>query len=317
MLLTNSAAWIPAEKAQLQVAPAPWPQLGDDDLIISAHAVAVNPDKFRAGQRVIAHASALARGHAYGAFQKYPLVRGALTAVVPDEIPLHEAVVLPLALSTAVAGLYIKSGLGLDTPGDDSSSVADKKPTLLVWGGSSSVGSTVIQLATASGYTVVTTASRSNFDYVKTLGATHVADYHQDDVTTKLIELLTGADVVGAYDAIGSESTVEQSAAVLNALGGGKIASVGSTPKLPYKDIRVVRVGSSFIDTKEPEITRKIWGEYVPAALASGRLVPQPTPLITGHGLSDIQDGLDRQKSGVSAAKVVIELPQKNVKSLI
>ncbi|KAJ4253324.1 hypothetical protein NW762_010479 [Fusarium torreyae] len=349
MLLTNSAAWIPEEQAQLEVGQAPWPKVGDDDLIISTHAVAVNPvdwkiqswggfgvkypyilgedvagvvvevganfkHKFRTGQRVIGHASGLAHGHAYGAFQKYPLLRGSLTAVVPDEIPLSEAVVLPLSISTSAAGLYTKIGLHLRSPGDDTSSFADKKPTLLVWGGSSSVGSSVIQLAVASGYTVVTTASLSNFDYVRKLGATEVADYHEPDVTTKLIDFLGDTKLVGAYDAIGSEITVRQNAAVLHALGGGKIVSVGKAPEVPHNDVEIVRISSSIIDNQEPNVAKEIWGEYVPAALASGKLVPEPKPLVTGHGLSDVQEGLDKQKAGVSASKIVIELhPKKAV----
>jgi NADPH:quinone reductase-like Zn-dependent oxidoreductase len=39
--------------------------------------------------------------------------------------------------------------------------------TLLVWGGSTSVGSNAIQLGVAAGYEVVTTASPKNFDYVR------------------------------------------------------------------------------------------------------------------------------------------------------
>ena len=43
MKLYNSAAWLPAENAQLQVSSAPFPTPGDDELVIRNHAVAINP----------------------------------------------------------------------------------------------------------------------------------------------------------------------------------------------------------------------------------------------------------------------------------
>ena len=46
--------------------------------------------------------------------------------------------------------------------------------TIVVWGGSSSVGAFAIQLAVASGAKVVTTASQHNFDFCKQRGATEV-----------------------------------------------------------------------------------------------------------------------------------------------
>ena len=43
MQLKNYAAWILHEKAQLEVAKAPLPECGDDDLIIQTHHMAINP----------------------------------------------------------------------------------------------------------------------------------------------------------------------------------------------------------------------------------------------------------------------------------
>ena len=44
----------------------------------------------------------------------------------------------------------------------------------------------------------------------------------------------------------------------------------------------------------------------MPKALESGQLVPAPDPLVVGEELRSVQLGLDKQKAGVSAAKVVI-----------
>ena len=87
---------------------------------------------------------------------------------LPYAIPTSKGVVLPLGVSTAAAGLYQKDFLNLPFPTEDPESL-DR--TLLIWGGSSSVGSCCIQLAVASGAEVITTASPSNFYYCKKLGA--------------------------------------------------------------------------------------------------------------------------------------------------
>jgi NADPH:quinone reductase-like Zn-dependent oxidoreductase len=392
MQLVNYAAWIPAEKAALEVATAPFPShCGADEIIIKNRAVAVNPvdwkiqtsggfglkypailgedvagevievgedvdRKFlKRGDRVIAHALSLGEGSAYAGFQLYPRLKAATVAKIPDDLEFKHAVVLPLGISTAASGLYLKDTLGLEYPrlrktglghgqvvlssststsftspptsasaehGLGSWTMVDvdvnkpkPKPVLLLWGGSSSVGSSVIQLAVASGYDVVTTASPANYSYVKSLGAVLVLDYHNPDIVPILVSLLKGQgrSVVGAYDAIGSVMTVGQCAAVLHALdnGGGTVASVGAAPdagELP-PNVKVSRIsGEKIVSTEDGIVAKKVWQEYVSAALGEGCLKPAPEELVVGNGLYYVQGGLDRQKKGVSARKVVVTL---------
>ena len=344
MQLKNYAAWILHEKAQLEVAKAPLPECGENDLIVQTHHMAINPvdwkiqdsggfglkyptilgedlvgevlevgnnlkKKYSIGNRIMANTWALRGGPAYGAFQIYPAVRAETACHIPDTVSFADAVVLPLSISTAAAGLYLKSTLDLPFPSLDSSlsPYSSKSKTVLLWGGSSSVGSSVIQLATASGYHVVTTASPANYEYCKLLGATLVLDYHNPDIVPILVSLLRGTKLAGAYDAIGAEITVRQCAAVLHALGGGTIASVVSAPET-FKDVKVGRISSEDIVSESPKVAKKIWGEYIPAALKTGQFAPAPKPLVVGSGLESVQKGFDRQKEGVSARKVVVGL---------
>lgn len=354
MKVVNYAAWIPSHGAELEVGDAPFPtDLADDEVIIKNKAVAVNPVDWKIqsapepifnikypnilgsdvagevvgagasvrhvkkGDRVIGHALGLSSGSAaYGGFQLYPKLKAVTVAKIPEAVPFEQAVVLPLSVSTAAAGLYLKDTLGLQLPTapGGSSSAGDKKKkkeTLLLWGGSSSVGSSVVQLAVASGYDVVATASPANYDYVKSLGASLVLDYHNPDIVAILSGLLqaSGTRLAGAYDAIGSDTTVRASAAVVGALGGGRVASVGAAPEdAGGEKVAVVRVGAANLVAREPEVVKAIWGEYVPAALEAGSLVPRPRELVVGRGLYFVQNGLDTNKAGVSAAKVVITL---------
>ena len=51
-----------------------------------------------------------------------------------------------------------------------------------------------------------------------------------------------------------------------------------------------------------------LYVDFLPSALAEGRYVAAPEPLVVGTGLECIQAGFDTQKKGVSAQKVVIAL---------
>lgn len=54
------------------------------------------------------------------------------------------------------------------------------------------------------------------------------------------------------------------------------------------------------------DVGPKIWQDFLPEALQSGRIVPKPDPIVVGEELRSVQLGLDKQKAGVSAAKVVV-----------
>lgn len=124
------------------------------------------------------------------------MVPTSATCPIPVSIKYEAASVLPLSVSTAAAELYQHDYLALPL-----SSTSPKKTgkTLLVWGGSSSVGSTAIQLATASGLKVVTTASVKNFEYCK-LGAKEVFHYSSKDIVAELVAAMQVADLAGAYN---------------------------------------------------------------------------------------------------------------------
>lgn len=234
-------------------------------------------------------------------------LKTATVARIPDSLSFENASVLPLSVSTAAAGLFMDAALGLPARYLDEGADA-AKGTVLLWGGSSSVGSSVVQLAVAAGYRVVATASPANYGYVKSLGADLVLDYHNPDIVAILAGLLRGEKVVGVYDAIGSETTVRQSAGVLAAVGGGRVASVGTVVEDVGKGVEVVRIGATGIVTNEPHIGKKVWGEWLPDALEKGTLKAQPKATVVGSGLYYLEGALQLNKRGVSAAKVVVSL---------
>ena len=51
-----------------------------------------------------------------------------------------------------------------------------------------------------------------------------------------------------------------------------------------------------------------IYEDVVPSALADGRFVAGPGPVVVGHGLDAIPGALDRPLAGASARKPVVTL---------
>lgn len=61
---------------------------------------------------------------------------------------------------------------------------------------------------------------------------------------------------------------------------------------------------------KKNEVSTAVYRDFLPAALADGRYLAVPKPMVVGHGVQDIQHAMDVQLKGVSAAKVVVTFPE-------
>ena len=153
---------------------------------------------------------------------------------IPDHIPLSHAVVLPVGINTAIVGFL--DHLSLSAPTNDSPKT---KQTVLIWGGSGSMGSTAIQFASASGYRVITTAGLHNHDFVKALGAEEVFDYKGTKVVEHISQRLLGEELVGVFDCVGEEASIRACAAILHDLGGGHLATVLPPPNDLPEDVRI------------------------------------------------------------------------------
>jgi NADPH:quinone reductase-like Zn-dependent oxidoreductase len=333
---TNSAAWLTAaKKVPLEVGPAPYTPPGENEVVIKNRAVAINPVDWKLqylaifplnyptilgadiageiaevgsgvsglsiGDRVLAHATNMALNRdSDSSFQLYTVVAEYRVAPIPSSLSYEAAAVLPLGVSTAVVGLFDKEHLNLQRPSIPSKPTGQ---TVLVWGGASSVGSNAIQLAVHAGYEVVTTASAKNFDYVKKLGASEVFDYHSPTVVDDLVAALKDKKLAGAYDSIGVFQTI---ADVLTRLGGNHfISSTLSVPEEKPSGISGKWIWGVITDA---ELAHSIYRDFLPQALAEGKYIAAPEPLVVGKGLESIQKGIDVLKEGASANKVVVSL---------
>ncbi|OSS47450.1 hypothetical protein B5807_07219 [Epicoccum nigrum] len=364
----NRAAWILANKQSFQIQDAPYPSPGPTEIVIRNHAVAINPidwimqdqgtgfafrwikfpfifgsdvagqvvqvgsdiTRFKVGDRVMGQALSTdekTNKASHGAFQLYTVLLEQTTSTIPESMSFEEASVMPLALTTAAAGLFDKEQLGLRYPSMQAKPVNE---TVLIWGGSTSVGSNAIQLAVAAGYNVISTSSPRNFALLRSLGASNVFDYNDSNATNEIVKSLGGQHLAAAI-AIG-ENSAFRCIDVLSRCKGEKKLAMATLPIPPHpKRFAALQIifhmatgmSSIFARSRIHGIkTSIIWGsvahspvgnavyrDYLPKALADGTFKAAPEPEIVGQGLEVIQEALSVQKRGVSAKKVVVSLP--------
>ena len=262
---TNRAAWLRQKGGPFLVDDAPFPSPLPNEIIIRAHAVAINPvegvmfaagaliqayptvigcdvagvvhsigsavTRFKPGDRVIGMLDYEAERVNKGCFQLYCAGLEALSAKLPEKVEWKDGVVLSLALNTAAASLFQKANLRLPFPKLKPES---QGKVLVVWGGSSAVGSCAIQMAKAAGFEVATTCSEHNFEYCKGLGADNVFDHRQEDVVDQMVKALEGKESAGVFDAVMPDDSIVKSAEIAHRLAGKKhVATVMVGPPTP------------------------------------------------------------------------------------
>jgi len=272
-------------------------------------AVGTSVTAFRQGDRVLAFASAGVFGNLDGgAFQTYTLARTLSVSKLPANLTFEQGAVIPMGIATASAALFDSLGFPLPTVDPDPST--DQSSALLVWGGSSSVGSNVIQLGRLLGFTVFATASSVHHEYLKSIGASEVFDYHSSSVVDGIVKAAeaVGKPIVYAVDAISEAATLQASVEVLQRSGakGSKLALVLGWPESVQKPkgLEVIQVGARNIFTKK-NIAIWVFGNFLATALENKNFVPSPPVQLVEGGLRGLQTGLNILKKGVSGAKIV------------
>lgn len=162
-------------------------------------------------------------------FQTYTTLPEMTVCPFPQSMSFEAAAVIPLGLSTAMTALYMKDYLALPYPKPGAPQPSGR--SILIWGGSSSVGANAVQLAAASGLQVAVTCSKRNHDMVKGLGATRVFDHSEASVVEKIVEFLSGSNYAGAFDTIGEPETLKLCGAVTEKLRGSLVVGTQPVPE--------------------------------------------------------------------------------------
>lgn len=220
---------------------APRPEPGEGEVLVAVHAAAVTPTELqwaptwttRAGAarplpiiaghefsgevRAVGHGvTDLAPGDAVygmndwfrdGAQAEYCVARATEVAPKPRAIDHVHAAVVPISALTAWQGLIERAHLATGQ-------------RVLIHGASGGVGVFAVQLARRCGAHVIGTASASNVDFVRGLGADAVIDYRAQ----RFENAVRNVDVV--FDTVGGE-TLERSWGVLKP--GGTLVTVAAS----------------------------------------------------------------------------------------
>ncbi|KUI68101.1 Zinc-binding alcohol dehydrogenase domain-containing protein cipB [Cytospora mali] len=335
-MCSNTAAYLLATKAPLEVNESPYPKPKDNEMVIRTGAVAINPTdyaqqlmgpsvfkwlkypailgydvageveatgsgvtKFKAGDRVAGLADS-------GGFQEHLVLSEHMTSLIPESVAYENAAVLPMGVSVATKALFHEEYLSLDLP---SGTPTPKGQTVLIWGGSTSVGSNAIQLAVAAGYEVITTASPHNFDYCKRLGASQVFDYNSPTVKDELLAAFKGRDTAGvvanaAFVPASFPGIVEACAAVVLSTNSKRILPLTMVQNFPAPE----GVEAKFVQELRPdvELASVVFHGFLSMALAAGTYIVAPEAEVVGKGLEAIQGAMDTLMKGVSAKKIVV-----------
>ncbi len=174
--------------------------------------------KFKAGDPVYAFFTLASEG----GYAQFVVAKESEAALKPKALSYAQAAAVPAAASTAWQALIETAKLSAGQ-------------TVLIHGGSGGVGHFAIQIAKARGAKVIATASATNQDFLKKLGADQAIDYRK----AKFEDVARDVDVV--LDTVG-EDTLKRSYGVVKK--GGMIVSIVDDPDQATLDAHGIRGAS-------------------------------------------------------------------------
>jgi NADPH:quinone reductase-like Zn-dependent oxidoreductase len=286
--------------------------------------------RFAVGQRIVSAMKVFTQKKAkYGGLQRFAVVNEAECIQVNiysqhyivvcyilifrqqiGEIPFDKAA--SIVSFTPPSALF--SSLNMHFPTIPASPLPENEQgkKILIWGGSSAMGSLSISYAKQAGYTVITTCSPHNFDLVKSLGADHVFN-HSDPATVSAIRGLFPIDYW--FDTISLNSTMSTILKIL-APEGEPVTKAKILVLLPpsflgienYPDGITTKMHLYSVLAPENAEWYKHFlapGGFIEKGMQSGIIKGVPTNVI--GGLEKAGDGIEAVHKGVSGQKVIVE----------
>ncbi|KAH0276597.1 NAD(P)-binding protein, partial [Aureobasidium melanogenum] len=247
-----------------------------------------------------------------GAYGNHVFADDRISFKVPKGVKPEDAATVPLASCTSWLALFSKDCLAILKK--------EAKTSILIWGGSSSVGSYAIQIAAMYGFNIITTCSPRNFDLVKNMGATHVFDYNDSDVVDKIKEV--APDLGYTFDTIGSKDSSTQASLAIASKGGvmctvrpGKANTENVAKHVKITDVLVWMAFLKDHQYKEfhwpasvddHELSVELF-EKLPTWLEQGKIKPNNVKLF--DSLDSIHEGFDLHRQGkISSFKIVYKV---------
>lgn len=247
-----------------------------------------------------------------GALQEYTLINPLYTGIIPPGVSDTEAALYPINAVTSAMSLFTTLGLGMPFPGmPDSKSFDYASLKLVIIGGGSNTGKIAIQLAKFAGIgTIITTASLSSDEELKSYGATHVIARQAPDIE-KQVRAIVGDELLYVYDTSNEDLSLGLSllsnsmkGTLVHIVGQGANESLTAQKKAGVEVKRVVGFSHAI-----PEFGQMFWKE-LPSLLESGKLKPAKYKVIEGLDADKVNAALDEYRDGKGGARYHVRIQQ-------
>ena len=247
------------------------------DVAGEVEAVGRNVTQFKPGDKVF--------GAGRRSFAEYVSASESKLVLKPDNVTFEQAAAVPVAALTALQGLR------------DSGKIQSGQK-VLVDGAGGGVGTFAVQIAKSYGTEVTATCSTKNVDMVRSIGADHVIDYTQEDVTR------TGRQ----YDLIFAANGFHSLTGYRRALNpGGSFVMAGGAMPLLFR-LTVLGPLLSMTGKKMLGVMANINQQdlvYLKGLLEAGKVKPV---IDRRYPLRDAADAIRYIEEGHARGKVVITL---------
>lgn len=234
-----------------------------------------------------------------GGYAQYCLAPALQCLPVPDGVSMIEAAALPETFFTVWTNLFDGAHLRAGE-------------SLLVHGGSSGIGTTAIQMASAFGARVFATAGSGDKCAVCTqLGAERAINYRTEDFVEVIKQLTAGAGVDVILDMVGGDYVARN---IMSLAQGGRHVSIAflqgskvSLNLLPVLQKRLILTGSGLRPRSiaEKSIIASALRENVWPLLAAGKLLPV---IDSTYPLDAAATAHARMESSAHIGKLVLSL---------
>ena len=281
LIKIHAAAVNAADSRSMKMGIIPKRRIFGSDIAGQVEAVGKNIRRFAVGDLVLGDIS----GCGMGGFAEFVAVPEAPLVHMPASVPFGTAAAVPMSAVTALQGLR---NLGSITPAKN----------VLIYGAGCGVGTFAVQLAKHFGAEVIAVCGEKNLPVIRSLGADHVINYLDYDIT----------QVGGQYDLVlvvnGSNSLLDLKR--LLAKGGICVISGGSLKQV----IKAVLFGGilSLGSKKLRSLSAKPDSEdleFVIRLVEEGKINPV---IDRSYPLAETADAVRYQSSGHAMGKIIIEV---------
>ncbi|WP_028862118.1 NADP-dependent oxidoreductase [Psychromonas aquimarina] len=254
--------------------------------------------RFTPGDKVFAFTNISKGG--LGAYAEYTAVDEDRIALVPEEVSLKSAAVIPTAALTSWQNLLRKDRGNLQ---------AGQK--VLINGGSGGLGSYAVQFAKWAGAEVAATCGSSNQDYVQSLGADLVIDYRKQNISGELAKwALEGVDII--LDTVGTKSLPDALSMIKK---GGRLVSIPTMDADMDDDVAgdIAEAASLGISKIFDFCTLETCGKdfsLIISLLAEGKITD---PMIETFSIDEVCDAHKKQEEGHVQGKLVLEIAGETI----